>query len=63
MNYHKRMIKEFKVNDILSAVNSIAQKEIRKDDAKVIKRNPEYSMNRQVKTNKSEILVLEQMIE
>jgi hypothetical protein len=57
------MIKEFKVNDILSAVNSIAEKEIRKDDGKVIKRNPEYSVNRQVKTNKSEILVLEQMIE
>tara|TARA_Y100000590_G_scaffold428182_1_gene539220 strand:+ start:388 stop:573 length:186 start_codon:yes stop_codon:yes gene_type:complete len=61
------MVKEFKINDILSAVNSIAKieknksknsekKDIGLEDDALVLNNP-------VKSNKSEVLVLDQMIE
>jgi len=61
------MIKEFAINDILSAVDNISK--IEKKKSKNIKKN-DYTdkddvltLNNQVKSNKSEILVLDQMIE
>ena len=61
------MTKEFGINDILSAVNSISRIERKK--AKTIKKkdsmgkNDILTLNNQAKSNKSEILVLNQMIE
>ena len=61
------MIKEFEINDILNAVNSISKiekkknKTIEKKDS--IDKNDVLTLNNQVKSNKSEILVLNQMIE
>ena len=61
------MKKEFEINDILNAVNSIAtierkkSKEIEKKDS--ADKNDTLTPNKQAKSNKSEILVLEQMIE
>jgi hypothetical protein len=61
------MAKEFGINDILNAVNSIS-----KTDKKKIKTVKEKDFvykkdilthNNQAKSNKSEILVLDQMIE
>ena len=62
------MIKEFEINDILNAVNSISK--IEKKKSKTIEakkdstdRSDVLTLNNQVKSNKSEILVLDQMIE
>ena len=61
------MIKEFEISDILNAVNSISK--VDKKKSKIVKKK--YSdvkedvltLNNQAKFNKSEILVLDQMIE
>ena len=59
--------KEFEINDILSAVNSISKidkkksKNLQKKDHSV--ENDILTLNNQAKSNKSEILVLDQMIE
>ena len=61
------MIKEFEINDILNAVNSISK--IRKKNNKAIKEKNSadndvvLTHNNQAKLDKSEILVLDQMIE
>ena len=61
------MTKEFEINDILSAVNSISK--IKKKKSKTIEKkdstdkNDTLTLNNQAKSNKSEILVLDQMIE
>ena len=61
------MKKEFEINDILNAVNSISKVENKK--TKTVERkdsankNDILTLNNQVKSNKSEILVLDQMIE
>ena len=62
------MIKEFKINDILNAVNSISKIERKKDKTIEIKidsadKNDILPLNSQVKSDKSDILVLDQMIE
>ena len=62
------MIKEYRIKDILNAVDSI-QKIKKKANKSTIKRNDFnekndiLSLNKPVKTSKSEILVLDQMIE
>ena len=61
------MEKEFKINDILNAVNSISKIE-KKKSKNVEKKDPDVkddilTLNNQAKSNKSEILVLDQMIE
>ena len=61
------MTKEFEISDILNAVNSISK--VDKKKSKIVKKK--YSdvkedvltLNNQAKSNKSEILVLDQMIE
>tara|TARA_Y100000590_G_scaffold357354_1_gene412125 strand:- start:196 stop:387 length:192 start_codon:yes stop_codon:yes gene_type:complete len=63
------MIKEFEIRDILNAINSISKSNRKK--SKILKK--EYyknkdkeevlTLNNKVKSNKSEILVLDQMIE
>ena len=61
------MIKEFEINDILNAVNAISKMEKKK--SKIIEKKDStnkddvLTLNDQVKSNKSEILVLDQMIE
>ena len=62
------MKKEFTVNDILNAVDNISKIERKK--VKVIEtkndctdKNDVLTLNKQVKSNKSKILVLDQMIE
>ena len=62
------MKKDFEIKDILSAVNSIST--IEKKERKTIEIKNDSSekvdvltLNNQVKSNKSEILVLDQMIE
>jgi len=61
------MTKEFEINAILSAVNSISK--IEKKKSKTIEKkdstdeNDTLTLNNQVKSNKSEILVLDEMIE
>ena len=61
------MIKEFEVNDILNAVNSISK--IEKKKTNTTEKNDStnkgdvLTLNNQAKSNKSEILVLDQMIE
>ena len=61
------MIKEFEINDILNAVSSISKIERKK--TKIMERkdsadkNDDLALNNQAKSNKSEILVLDQMIE
>ena len=61
------MIKEFEINDILDAVNSIST--IEKKKSKILEKkdssdkNDALILNNQAKSNKSEILVLDQMIE
>ena len=62
------MIKEFKIQDILNAVNSISKIERKKDKTIEIKidsadKNDILPLNNQVKSDKSDILVLDQMIE
>jgi len=61
------MIKEFEIKDILNAVNSISK--IEKKKSKTIEKkdsankNDVLTLSNQAKSNKSEILVLDQMIE
>ena len=61
------MIKEFEIKDILNAVNSIF--ETRKKKSKTVEKKDStnkadvLTLNNQVKSNNSEILVLNQMIE
>ena len=62
------MIKEFEINDILNAVNSISKIERKKGKIAEIKKdsdqkNDVLTSNNQAKSNESEILVLDQMIE
>ena len=62
------MEKEFEINDILNAVNSISKIERKKDRTIEIKndssgKNDVLTLNNQAKSDKSEILVLDQMIE
>ena len=62
------MIKEFKINDILNAVNNISRIERKKGKAIEINnvstnKNDVLTLNNQAKSDKSEILVLDQMIE
>ena len=62
------MEKEFKISDILNAVNSISKKKRKKGRSIEIKNDSTSKddilpLNNQVKSNKSEILVLDQMIE
>ena len=61
------MIKEFEIEDILNAVNNISK--IGKKKNKILKKKDSIDKdevltpNNQAKSNKSEILVLDQMIE
>ena len=61
------MKKEFEISDILNAVNSISK--IDKKKAKTAEKkdtthkNDNLTLNNQAKSNKSEILVLNQMID
>ena len=61
------MIKEFEINDILNAVKSISK--IEKKNKKTLEKkdfrdkDDVLTLNNQAKSNKSEILVLDQMIE
>ena len=61
------MKKEFEINDILNAVNSISK--IEKKKSKIVEKkystdkDDVLTLNNQVKSNKSNILVLDQMIE
>ena len=61
------MEKEFEINDILNAVNSISK--IEKKKTKTVEKKDStnkddvLTLNNQAKSNKSEILVLDQMIE
>ena len=61
------MVKEFEINDILNAVNTISKIEKKKN--KIIEKkdltdkNDILTLSNQAKSNKSEILVLDQMIE
>ena len=61
------MIKEFEIDDILNAIDSISN--IKKKKSKTLEKNDSVenndvlTLNNQVKSNKSKILVLDQMIE
>ena len=61
------MIKEFEIDDILNAVDSISN--IEKKKSKTLEKNDSVenddvlTLNNQVKSNKSKILVLDQMID
>ena len=61
------MTKAFEINDILNAVNSISK--IEKKKSKIVEKkdfivkDDVLTLNNQAKSNKSEILVLNQMIE
>ncbi len=62
------MEKEFEINDILNAVNNISRIERKKGSAIEINnvstdKNDVLTLNNQAKSDKSEILVLDQMIE
>ena len=62
------MEKEFEISDILSAVNNISKIERERNMSKETKndsidKNDILTLNNQVKSNKSKILVLNQMIE
>ena len=61
------MIKEFEINDILNAVNSISKIEKKKtktvEKKDLVNKDDILTLNNQAKSNKSEILVLDQMIE
>ena len=56
------MIKEYDISDILAAVNSISEIERKKNKVVDVK-NEVFTPNNQVKSDNSEILVLDQMIE
>ena len=61
------MTKEFEINDILNAVNSISK--IEKKKTKTLRKKDSdgksdiLTLNNQVKSSKSDILVLDQMIQ
>ena len=61
------MIKEFEIDDILNAVDSISN--IEKKKSKTLEKNDSVenddvlTLNNQVKSDKSDVLVLDQMIE
>ena len=61
------MTKEFEISDILNAINTISK--MKKKKTKIIEKKDSadkddvLTLNNQVKSNKSEILVLDQMIE
>ena len=61
------MVKEFEIKDILNAVNCISKIEKKKNKTTEKKdstdKNDILTLNNQAKSNKSEILVLDQMIE
>ena len=62
------MEKEFEINDILNAVNSISKIERKKGKAIEINnvstdKNDVLTLSNQAKSDKSDILVLDQMIE
>ena len=62
------MKKEFAINDILNAVDNISKIERKKGKTIETKNDSAYkndvlTLNKQVKSNKSKILVLDQMIE
>ncbi len=62
------MTKEFEIRDILNAVNTISKIERKKGKTIEIKidsddKNDILPLNNQVKSDKSDILVLDQMIE
>ena len=61
------MIKEFEIKDILNAVNSIYEIEKKKsknaEKKAISSKNDILTLNNEAKSNKSEILVLSQMIE
>ena len=62
------MKKEFTINDILNAVDNISKIERKKVEAIETKhdstdKDDVLTLNKQVKSNKSKILVLDQMIE
>ena len=62
------MAKEFEINDILNAVNNISKIERKKDKTIETKnvsvdKDDVLTPNKQVKSDKSKILVLDQMIE
>ena len=62
------MVKKFEINDILNAVDNISKIERRKHKTVVAKndsasKDDVLTLNKQVKSNKSKILVLDQMIE
>ena len=62
------MEKEFEINDILNAVNNISRIERKKGKAIEFNnvstdKNDVSTLNNQAKSDKSEILVLDQMIE
>ena len=62
------MAKKFEIIDILNAVDNISKIERKKGKTVEIKNDSTYkndvlTLNKQVKSNKSKILVLDQMIE
>ena len=62
------MTKEFEINDILNAVDNISKIERKKGKTIETKNDSTdkdnvLTLNKQVKSNKSKILVLDQMIE
>ena len=62
------MVKEFEINDILKAVDNISKIERKKGKTIETKNDSTdqddvLTLNKQVKSNKSKILVLNQMIE
>ena len=62
------MAKEFEINDILNAVDNIFKIERKKDSViqtknDFVDKNDVLTLNKQVKSNKSKILVLDQLIE
>ena len=68
MPYIKIMKKEFEINDILNAVNTIykvekKEKDFLKSQKNYTKNDDILMLNNEVKSNKIDILVLNQMIE
>ena len=62
------MVKEFEISDILNAVDNISKIERKKSKTIEAKndstdKDDVLTLNKQVKSNKSKILVLDQMIE
>ena len=63
------MTKEFEINDILNAVDNISKIERKKGKTvepkndSTNKKDDVLTLNKQVKSNKSKILVLDQMIQ